>query len=377
MSKRNVPGVRYNPRTGKWDYGFTAGRDETGKRKQVTKRGFDTQREAQRARTAATAEYHAGKRIDRSAMTVGEYLQQWVAGKVRLRATTRARYESIINHHLVPALGAVRLQELTKDQLTRWYRKLLHSGLAPKSIRHVHAVLRQALQDAMEDELVLRNVAALAAKQLPAVPTPKLHTWSPEQLRVFLASVANDRLFAAWRLVAATGMRRGEVVGLRWEDVDLATGTVTVADALVMVNYTVDTSTPKTKKGERRFRLDPATVAALKAWRKRQTEERLAVGGRYRDSGRVFTYPDGSQLHPQRFSDWYQQHSRAAGLPRIRLHDMRHSYATAALRANVQPKIVSERLGHSTVQFTMDTYMHVLPAMDQEAADTIAAVIDG
>jgi hypothetical protein len=178
-------------------------------------------------------------------------------------------------------------------------------------------------------------------------------------------------------LFTTTGMRRGEVAGLRWTDVDLDTGRASPRRPRVVVNYDVVVSEPKTAKGRRSLALDPATVAALREHRTRQVEQRLAVGPRWQDSGLVFTWPDGRAIHPQRFSNWFEQHTRAAGLPRIRLHDVRHSYATAALAAGIPAKIVSERLGHATIAITMDTYSHVLPGLDELVAGTVARLILG
>jgi integrase len=236
-------------------------------------------------------------------------------------------------------------------------------------------VLSKALADAERWGLVSRNVARLA--DVPAVARPKLRVWSPEQTRAFLNAVASDRLFAAWLLAATTGMRRGELLGLRWADVDLNAGVLRVAQARVRAGNQVVAGEPKTARGRRTIALDPATVAALRQHRKRQTEERLLAGPRHTDSGLVFTMPDGSPIHPNRFGLWFRRRTRTAGLPAIRLHDMRHSYATAGLAAGVPPKVMSERLGHATVAFTLDTYTSALPAMDKSAADVVAALILG
>jgi integrase len=164
---------------------------------------------------------------------------------------------------------------------------------------------------------------------------------------------------------------------LRWLDVDLAAGRVSPRRPRVVVDYTVVESDAKTPKGRRSLALDPATLAALTAHQARQAEEKTIIGSGYRDSGLVFTMPDGSPIHPQRISAWFLQHTHAAGLPRIRLHDVRHSYATAALAAGVPPKVISQRLGHATIAITMDTYSHVIPGLDEQAAEKVARLILG
>jgi integrase len=243
-----------------------------------------------------------------------------------------------VERHIVPTLGGVLLQGLTPAHLTAFYRALLdggrrdrRGGLAPKSVRNVHGVLHVALRDAVRWGHVPRNVATLA--DLPKGMTPEMRVWSPEQLRAFLDQVRGDPLYAAWLLLATTGMRRGEVAGLRWVDVDLDAGRVSPRRPRVVINYEVVVSEPKTAKGRRSLALDPATVAALREHRTRQ--------------------------------------------PKIRLHDVRHSYATAALAAGVPAKVVSERLGHANIAITMDTYSHVLPGLDAQAAGTVARLILG
>ena len=172
-------------------------------------------------------------------------------------------------------------------------------------------------------------------------------------------------------------MRRGEVLGLRWSDVNLDVARVSVVRTLVVVGHEVLVSEPKTAKGRRSVALDPATVAALRNHRRAQRKERLSFGEGWNDEQLVFTLEDGTRIHPTRFSAWFSQHARRAGLPVIRLHDLRHSYATAALSAGIPAKAVSERLGHANVSITLDTYSHVLPSLQEDAASAVAALILG
>jgi integrase len=275
----------------------------------------------------------------------------------------------------------VELQRLSPAQLNGFYRHLLTEagkagqGLAPKTVRNVHNILHRALKDAVRWGYLVRNVADAADP--PKGKSAEMRVWTPEQLRAFLAHVREDHLYAAWLLIATTGMRRGELAGLRWADVDLEAGRLSVRQPRVVVASLPQASEPKTARGRRSLALDPVTVAALRKHRTRQLEHKLAVGSRYQDSGLVFTWLDGSPIHPARFSRWFEQHARRAGLPRIRLHDLWHSYASAALAAGVPAKVVSERLGHATIAVTMDIHSHVLPGLDREAAGAVARLILG
>jgi integrase len=210
--------------------------------------------------------------------------------------------------------------------------------------------------------------------------------WTPQQLRAFLAHVRGDRLYALWLLVATTGMRRAELAGLRWSDIDFARARLTPRLPRVVVNYRVHESDTKTASGRRSLALDPSTLEALREHRRRQAGER-AIAELADDNDLVFTWPDGRPLHPDLITHWFQRHARRVvweqdertkvGLPAIRLHDVRHSYATAALAAGIPAKIVSERLGHANVQITLDTYSHVIPGLDEQAAATVARLILG
>jgi integrase len=357
----------------------------TGRRRQRSKGGFRTKKECQDALSEALAALRSATFVDPSPRTLGGFLvEEWLPAvrPPRLRPSTWSSYQMNTEAHIVPALGVVALQRLGPAQLTAFYRTLLErgrrdgrGGLAPKTVRNIHGTMHAALQDAVRWGYVARNVAN--AVELPKGPTAEMQVWSPEQLRCFLDHVQADRLYAAWLLIATTGMRRGELAGLRWADVDLEAGRASPRRPRVVVDNEVVVSEPKTAKGRRSLALDPVTVAALRRHRAQQAEERIAAGPLWQDSGLVFTWPDGSPVHPQRFSSWFEQHARAAGLPRIRLHDVRHSYATAALAAGIPAKVVSERLGHANIAITMDTYSHVLPGLDEQAAGTVARLILG
>jgi integrase len=349
-----------------------------GRRRQRSKGGFRTRKDAERYLREQLASLDARTYVAAHKLTVASYLTgHWLpAMHARgLRPSTLDRYESHVRCAIAPTLGGLPLQALTPTHLNKLYSHLRAAGRAPKTIRNVHGVLSKALADAERWGLMGRNPARLA--DVPAVTRPKLQVWSPDQTRAFLTTVAGDRLFAAWLLAATTGMRRGELLGLRWIDVDLDSGGVRVAQARVRAGNRVVAGEPKTARGRRTIALDPATIAALRQHRKRQAEEQLLAGASYVDSGLVFTMPDGSPIHPNRFSLWFATRARAANLPTIRLHDMRHSYATAGLAAGVPPRVMSERLGHATVAFTLDTYTSALPALDKSAAEVVAGLILG
>jgi integrase len=274
----------------------------TGKRRQRTKGGFRTKRECQAALNEAISALRLGTLVQPSRRTVASFLvEEWLPAvrMAGLRDSTWASYRMNVEKHLVPWLGAIELQRLSPTQLNAFYRELLTKGrrnaaggLAPKTVRYIHSILHRALRDAVRWGYVVRNVADAADP--PKAKTPEMRVWTPAQLRAFLDHVQDDRLYAAWLLAATTGMRRGEILGLRWRDLDLDAGRVAVRRPRILVDYQVQVSEPKTAKGRRSLALDPMTVVALRAHRARQAEEKLAIGGRYRDSELVFTCPDGT-----------------------------------------------------------------------------------
>jgi integrase len=201
--------------------------------------------------------------------------------------------------------------------------------------------------------------------------------WAPEQVRAFLESLGDDRLSAMWRLFATTGCRRGEVLGLRWKDVDLTESTVSVRQNVVLVDHQIIIEEPKSAAGRRTIKVDPETVAALRSHRLRQKEERIALGPAWTDTGHVFTRQDGNIIHPERVTKWFEQKRKKVELPKLTLHGLRHSHATALLRGGVPIAVVSKRLGHASVGITLGTYAHALPGDDEAAAVLGAALLAG
>jgi len=244
------------------------------------------------------------------------------------------------------------------------------------TIHHVHSCLHKACKDAVRWGHISRNpLDAADPPRKKGDGTREMRTWTKEQLKAFLESVADERLSPLWHTIAMTGMRRGEAIGLRWSDVDLENGRLSVRRALIPINREVVVSEPKTIKGRRVIALDPGTVEVLKGQASRQLDEQKKWDEAWVETGLVFTLENGAALDPESVSRYWRQAVKKAMLPTIRLHDLRHTHATLALQAGVHPKVVSERLGHATVSITLDTYSHAIPAMQEEAAALIAGLV--
>ena len=359
--------------------------EETVKRRQEMKAGFASKREAQEALTKVMASISTGTYIEPSRILTSEFLSgEWLpAIRSTIRPTTFLSYQGHVECHIVPALGTLALQHLSASHINAFYARLLaegrgkdKGGLSRATVRRIHATLHRALKDAVRWNKIPRSPADGADPPRAASGDDhEMKVWSVQELRAFLATQRGSRLYPLWLTLATTGMRRGEVLGLRWEDVDMEAQTMSIRQTRVMTGYQPLLSTPKTRRGKRLVALDPATVAALKEHRGHQKEERLAQGALWKDTGYVFTKEDGEPYHPERVSKLFTQASKRAGLPRIRLHDLRHTYATLALGAGVHPKIVSERLGHANIGITLDCYSHCLPALSEEAACRVAALV--
>ncbi len=284
--------------------------------------------------------------------------------------------------HVLPALGTKPLQHLTPPMLNALYANLASGGenrkpLSGKTISYIHATIHKALEDAIDAGLVARNVADRAKPPRPSRRASKgIQAWEPRELAHFLDHVHGTRLQAIWRLAAMTGMRRGEILGLRWCDVDLKAARLSVRHAIVAVAYATIESTPKSHNA-RVIDLDPETVEQLRAHRWRQQDERNQWRDDYEDHDLVACKENGEPIHPHTFSQSFERLVKNAGLRPIRLHDLRHTHASLALKVGVPVKVVSERLGHASPAFTLKQYAHVIPGMQAEAAGLVAELIDG
>lgn len=325
--------------------------------------------------------------IEPSRMTLADYLRdEWLpAMRGEVRPSTLDSYRRNIELHVVPRLGRTALQKLTPADLTRHYAHLLaegrrdgEGGLSLKTVRNIHQVLRKAFEDAARLGYLARNPTASANAPKPSAAIGReMVVWNADELRRFLAQQQDHRLYALFFLAAHTGMRRGEVLGLRWRDVDLANARVAVRRSIISVAYKVQISDAKTERSRRVIDLDARTVETLRAHRAVQAIERKEIGACHAGSDLVFCRPDGTPLHPDIFRQTFRRRVARAGVPKIRFHDLRHTHASLLMQAGVPAKVVSERLGHATVGFTMQIYAHVMPGMQADAAAAFSDLIYG
>jgi integrase len=315
---------------GSWRYTLEYGRASNGQRLQTSKAGFPTKGAAQTAlqelvRTLMTD-------VTLTSLTVQEYLENWLTSKHALKPTTMALYTEFTTNYLVPHLGQIRLLELRAHHLDRMYANITVGmrgrPLSPSTIRRIHGVLRSALNTAVKRRLIPYNPAEHIelAPENPKKPKP----WNPEQCRILLERIATDRLANLYHLILITGMRRGESVGLRWQDLDLDRASLSVNQQITDVNGRSMVSTPKTKRGDRVVYLDAETVVMLRRQQETQNLERTAWGPAWNEAGLVFTREDGSALRPEYATRHFQALAQDARLPVIRLHDLRHTNASLA-----------------------------------------------
>lgn len=337
-----------------------------------------TRQEAARKLSKAIHDRDAGIQMaSDERMTLAHWLTRWLETvEPTIKPRTFTRYGVAVRIHLIPALGNVRLSKLSPSTVQTFYARKLKEGLAPGTVAHMHSVLHHALDDAERLGLVAHNISDKVTH--PHQPQREMHVLTQEQAQTLLASVKGERLEALYILALTTGARQGELLALRWSDVDLDTATMHISHTLQFRKgggwYL---GSPKTSRGRRRVHLPPVAVAALRKHKARQSEERLALGEAWPGHPFIFTTILGQPIRGTHFTDQFQLRLKRAGLPMIRFHDLRHTAATLLLLANVPAKVVSEMLGHSSISITLDVYSHVLPSMQESAAQAMERALGG
>ncbi|BEP13838.1 site-specific integrase [Acidothermaceae bacterium B102] len=374
-----LPDGAYAPHKcqGLWQYMVDLGKDSEGRRQQLSKSGFPTRRVAVAALQRTLDDIRGGVDVI-SQETVSEYLEEWLVSKRALRPTTVKSYREHIRLHIVPRIGHLPLRELRPRHVDLMITALARvrgpKALTSSTVRRIHATLRVALNDAVKRRLIPYNPATHV--ELPVARRSRTTVWDAKQVAAFLTATADDDLGLAFRLVVLTGLRRGELCGLRWSDLDLDHGLLWVRQAIADVNGALLVGEPKTKAGTRVVPLDETTSELLLEHRDAQSRRAQVRDDDYEDNDYVFARSDGTVLRPDTLGRSFRRAVKKSGLPTIRFHDLRHTSASLALAAGIPMRVVSDRLGHSSTAITADLYTHVVPSVAMGAAQAIADVVE-
>ncbi len=333
-----------------------------------------TRKEVQEKLKAALHEQQQGTLVKSSSQTVAQFLADWLENvhRRRVRPRTYERYSEVINLHLIPALGHYQLQKLTAQHVQAFYTKKEDEGLASTTIHYYHSVLHNALNVAVKWGLIAKNVCDLVTP--PRKERFDIKPLTEEQAQTFLTTVRGHKWEALFTLALATGMRRGELIGLKWQDINFKAGTLQVVRVLTRVptkmpkrEHVYVEAEPKTEKSRRSVLIAPFALEALKEHRVRQLAAKLKAGSNWQEHDYVFCTLHGTHLNPNHIVDEFKKLLKQAGLPNIRFHDLRHSAASLLLSLGIHPKVVQELLGHTQISITMDVYSHLLPGMQKDA----------
>jgi integrase len=351
---------------GRWVAKITIGYEADGKRRRKTVYG-KTKKEVQDKLLALQRRKMLGATVETKGIKVADYLARWLkdVARVNVCESTYVRYKELIDIHVSPRIGGLKLEALSAADIQQVYSEMEESGSSPRTRRFVHSVLRRALSQAVKLDLVARNVCTLVDP--PKLVPTEMKTLTKEEANCFLDAAKQDRLYAMYVLALTTGMRQGELFALQWGDINLKEMNLSVRRTTTMRKKVKE---PKTAKGKRRIELSAIAVDTLHEHRKRMVAEGQAA------SPWVFCTRQGGLLSAHNvYYRSYKPLLKKAGVPSIRFHDMRHTAATLLLLANIHVKIVSEMLGHSTIAITLDTYSHVLPSMGRDAANTMNSLL--
>ncbi len=335
-----------------------------------------TREEVRRKLVKAMADRDGGMVFDAGGLTVEEYLTRWLEDSVKgtVRVSTYEVHRHMIQPHIIPALGRLKLKDLSPMHVRSFYREKLDSGLSSATVRKMHSILRKALKQAILDGLIPRNVCE--AVKPPKVERKEITPLDREQAKALLDAASGDRLGTLYVLAVHTGMREGELLGLKWEDVDLESGILRLRRALVREGGKVKLGDLKTAKSRRQVQLTRAAADALRSHLERQLEEMKRMGSLYQPGGLVFATESGALINPSNLRNRsFKPLLKRAGLPDICFHDLRHTCATLLLSQGTHPKLVQELLGHATIAMTLDTYSHFLPSMGDQTVRAMEAAL--
>lgn len=371
---RACPKLVSDPKHGKWGFYLSRGFDASGKRLQIRSGNFDTKRDAQRALAEAASQHHKNEYVAPTRITLAEYADEWLPRRVRskgLSPNTASWYRRYIENHIKPSsLGRMKLTDIRRVHVVNFIDSLDRG--AP-TVTAVAKLLTSILGTAVHDELVGSNHALGAAR--PKVKKRPFNPWEPTQVGQFLDVASQHRLGALFELAVFTGMRRGELVGLRWIDVDLTSRTIRVENTRTQSDDGVIEKQPKTDSGHRTIQLDDAAVGALFSWKLLQDEERAEWSSVNDSTGYVFTMEDGRPLKPPYVTNLFKKLRAKAGLPEITLHGLRHEHASLLLASGADIALISKRLGHKSIGTTADIYSHLIGDAARKAAENASALV--
>lgn len=364
-----------------WLVRIFTGRDGNGTRRYLNKTVKGNKKDAEAYLSKTITAISTDTFVEPSRLTVGEYLDKWLdsVARVRVRARTFASYTQVLERYALPTLGGKKLSSLRPLEIQSLYTEMQRRGLSAKTVRYVHSTLHSALKQAVNWGMLSRNPAE--AVELPRRNRKEMQALSPDEAARFLVATAEDRWHALFVVALFTGMRPSEYLGLKWSDVDLQKGTVTVQRSLVETGKgcPMQIDETKTAHSRRSIPLPPSVIRTLITHRSKQNEERLAAGGNYQSQDFVFATHLGGAVHNfNLIRRYFKRALKRAGLNEsIRLYDLRHSCATLMLAQGEHPKVVSEWLGHASTTLTLDVYSHVLPSMRRDASDRLEKTIWG
>jgi integrase len=354
---------------GSWQVRYEGPPDGTGRRKYLSETVKGNKKDAERVLRERLATIENGGYIPKDKETVREFMQRWLDTYARTNVTLRTLegYRGYVKCYLDPTIGNVAIQALTARHIQGVYSDMLNRGLSNTTVVQLHRILKEAISHALKWGVVIRNVAD--ATSPPRIQHKGMEMWDDDTICRFLEGIQGSRFGDFYHLAVLTGLRRSELCGLQWDNVDLVAGRLSVVKTLQRIKgHGLVEGQPKTERSRRSISLGPEAVSLLHAIRGKQIEQQLEAGPLWQNTGYVFTEPDGRPVIPDQVTQDFARMIRRLRLPHLTLHGLRHAHATQLMAGGLNPKVVSERLGHSSIAVTMDVYSHVLPNLQDEAA---------